>query len=146
LHSFRDLTKHIKTRIDDSHAPPAFSFSWRFLTINKKTLYFYIWNWTLLLVRSSALHQIKSYDPQLERFTVNSLDFRLCNITCQVEGLGVSFRSPVKKIQPSAFRVWTIGVTNPIWNPHFSTLESIIYGSKLSPTVISSISTNFTFT
>jgi len=22
LHSFEDLTKHIKTRIDDSHAPP----------------------------------------------------------------------------------------------------------------------------
>jgi hypothetical protein len=46
----------------------------------------------LLLVRCSALYQIKSYDPQLEKFTVNSLDFRLCNITYQVGGLGVSFR------------------------------------------------------
>jgi hypothetical protein len=45
-----------------------------------------------MLVRCSALHQIKSYDPQLKKFTVNSLDFRLCNITYQVEGFGVSFR------------------------------------------------------
>ena len=47
---------------------------------------------TLLLVRCSALHQIKSYDPQLEKFTVNSLDFRLCSITCQVGDFGVSFK------------------------------------------------------
>jgi hypothetical protein len=44
------------------------------------------------LVRCSALYQIKSYNPQLKRFTVNSLDFRFCNITCQVENFRVSFR------------------------------------------------------
>jgi len=37
-----------------------------------------------------ALYRIKSYDPQLERFTVNSFDFRFCNITCQVGNLRVS--------------------------------------------------------
>jgi hypothetical protein len=26
LHSFKDLTRHIKTRIDDSHAPPGILF------------------------------------------------------------------------------------------------------------------------
>ena len=44
----------------------------------------------LLLVRFDALHRIKSYDPQLEKFAVNSFDFRLCNITCQVGNLRVS--------------------------------------------------------
>lgn len=47
---------------------------------------------TSKLVRCSALYQIKSYNPQLKRFTVNSLDFRFCNITCQVENFRVSFR------------------------------------------------------
>jgi len=46
----------------------------------------------LKLVRFSALHQIKSYDPQLWKPAVNSLDFRLCNITCQVVGLRVNLR------------------------------------------------------
>ena len=55
---------------------------------------------TLLLVRCNALHQIKSYDPQLKKFTVNSLDFRLCNITCQVEDLRVSFRLKFFNLNP----------------------------------------------
>lgn len=46
-----------------------------------------------LLVRCNALYQIKSHDPQLERFTVNSFDFRFCNITCQVGNFRVSLGS-----------------------------------------------------
>jgi len=47
---------------------------------------------SLGLVRFNALHQIKSYDPQLVKFTVSSFDFRFCNITRQVGNLRVSFR------------------------------------------------------
>ena len=51
--------------------------------MNKLRLHF--WSASLLfLVRCNALYQIKSYDPQLEKFTVNFFDFRLCSITCQV--------------------------------------------------------------
>jgi len=32
----------------------------------------------LWLVRFNAVHRIKSYDPQLERFTVNSFKFQTC--------------------------------------------------------------------
>jgi len=88
LHSFMDLTKHIKTRIDDSHAPPGILF----LTLLKKLSYFHLVLLNIISISGKmyALHQIKSYNPQLEKFTVNSLDFRLCNITCQVENLRVS--------------------------------------------------------
>jgi len=46
----------------------------------------------LALVRFNALYQINSYDPQLEKFAVNSFDFRFCNITCQVGSFRVSWR------------------------------------------------------
>jgi len=48
----------------------------------------------LFLVRCNAYHRIKSHDPQLEKFTVNSFDFRFCNITCQVGNFRVSCEFP----------------------------------------------------
>ena len=81
-----DLTKHIKTRIDDSHAPPGTLF----LTLLNIYSQLALINNVSFSGKMYALHQIKSYNPQLEKFTVNSLDFRLCNITCQVENLRVN--------------------------------------------------------
>ena len=58
----------------------------------------------LALVRFNALYQINSYDPQLEKFAVNSFDFRFCNITCQVGSFRVSWRfSNAKEIKKYKF-------------------------------------------
>lgn len=120
------------------------------------------------LVRCSALHQIKSYDPQLKKFTVNSLDFRLCSITCQVENFRVNFRLNVLIIHQlnlkKAFKIcissyYYFNKSNLHWSgrgllgwqipfePHALALQSqykVVKSFHLL--AISYIFTNFTFT
>jgi hypothetical protein len=67
-----DLTKRIKARIDDSHAPPGdrlkFKVKYKYIQIlkNKSLLVKVKANeFRLSLVRCNALYRIKSYDPQL---------------------------------------------------------------------------------
>ncbi len=59
-----DLTKHIKTRIDDSHAPPGILF----FKLLKKLNYFHLVLLNIISISGKmyALHQIKSYNPQLK--------------------------------------------------------------------------------
>jgi hypothetical protein len=105
----------------------------------------------LVLVRCSALHQIKSYDPQLEKFTVNSLDFRLCNITCQVGDLRVSFKH--KTIftyyftsNPHRSGCGLLGLQIPFETHTLALQSQYDIAQSFRQSVIPCISTNFTFT
>jgi len=61
LRSLRDLTQHLTTRADDSHAPT--------------------------LVRFLALRRIKPHAPPLVRVPVNSFEFHTCVRTPQADYL-----------------------------------------------------------
>ncbi len=67
LRSLRDLTQHLTTRADDSHAPPVTQseeapISERFRVMST-------------LVRFFALRRIKQHAPPLVRAPVNSFEF-----------------------------------------------------------------------
>ncbi len=67
LRSLRDLTQHLTTRADDSHAPPVTQseeapISGRFRVMSN-------------MVRFFALRRIKQHAPPLVRAPVNSFEF-----------------------------------------------------------------------
>ena len=77
----RDLTQHLTTRADDSHAPPVFLFS------EEKGLISKSFNQCQVLVRFFALRRIKPHTPPLVRAPVNSFEFQPCGRTPQAEYL-----------------------------------------------------------
>jgi hypothetical protein len=85
LRSLRDLTQHLTTRADDSHAAPCIR---SLLTIN-----FHLYSKHILaLVRFLAYHRIKPHAPPLVRTPVNSFEFHPCGRTPQVVYLALSLR------------------------------------------------------
>ena len=81
LRSLRDLTQHLTTRADDSHAPPVFLFSEEKGPISRS------FNQCQVLVRFFALRRIKPHTPPLVRAPVNSFEFHTCVHTPQAENL-----------------------------------------------------------
>ena len=77
LRSLRDLTQHLTTRADDSHAPPVFLFSEEKGPISRP------FNQCQVLVRFFALRRIKPHTPPLVRAPVNSFEFQPCGRTPQ---------------------------------------------------------------
>src|SRR5208283_5835797 len=77
LRSLRDLTQHLTTRADDSHAAPILrSLAGRPTFIS----------WSLAFraqVRFFALRRIKPHAPPLVRAPVNSFEFQPCDCTPQ---------------------------------------------------------------
>ena len=71
----RDLTQHLTTRADDSHAPPVFLFTEVKILISK-----YV-SRCQVLVRFFALRRIKPHTPPLVRAPVNSFEFQPCGRT-----------------------------------------------------------------
>ena len=84
LRSLRDLTQHLTTRADDSHAPPVKEFKNKFLKGNSFE------NLSLTCqtqVRFFAYHRIKPHVPPLVRVPVNSFEFQSCDRSPQAEYL-----------------------------------------------------------
>ena len=77
LRSLRDLTQHLTTRADDSHAPPVFLSSEEEVRISTS------FNQCQALVRFFALRRIKPHTPPLVRAPVNSFEFQPCGRTPQ---------------------------------------------------------------
>ena len=65
----RDLTQHLTTRADDSHAAPNYKLSEEHPETSPRFLHF------LAQVRFFALRRIKPHAPPLVRAPVNSFEF-----------------------------------------------------------------------
>jgi hypothetical protein len=111
----RDLTQHLTTRADDSHAAPVLTLpeghpnlSAEFVTCQD-------------LVRFFAFLRIKPHAPPLVRVPVNSFEFQPCGRTSQAVCLSRWLRQSPQRaiIQHTSFRVWTTRVSNPVRSPHF---------------------------
>ena len=68
LRSLRDLTQHLTTRADDSHAPPVYK-------LRRGDLFLGLTSTCQVLVRFFALLRIKQHAPLLVRAPVNSFEF-----------------------------------------------------------------------
>ena len=68
LRSLRDLTQHLTTRADDSHAPPVH-------LLRRGNVFPRFSNACQALVRFFALRRIKPHAPLLVRAPVNSFEF-----------------------------------------------------------------------
>ena len=121
MRSLRDLTQHLTTRADDSHAAPVSSlpeghpsFSGGFDGCQD-------------LVRFFALLRIKPHAPPLVRAPVNSFEFQPCGRTSQAARLSRWLRPPRHPAvaQRASFRVWTTRVSNPVRSPHFRASASL---------------------
>ena len=79
LRSLRDLTQHLTTRADDSHAPPVWAPLGHGVSAASPGCQ--------ALVRFFALLRIKPHAPLLVRAPVNSFEFQPCGRTPQAEYL-----------------------------------------------------------
>ncbi len=74
LRSLRDLTQHLTTRADDSHAAPC--------NRPRRAMNFHPYSkYILAQVRFLAYHRIKPHAPPLVRTPVNSFEFHPCGRT-----------------------------------------------------------------
>src|SRR5207244_5157331 len=80
LRSLRDLTQHLTTRADDSHAAPL-------QASRRKTLFRELSPAVQTQVRFFALRRIEPHAPPLVRAPVNSFEFQPCGRTPQAEHL-----------------------------------------------------------
>ena len=117
----RDLTQHLTTRADDSHAAPVLglpeghsSFSGGFPRCQTQVRFF-------------ALHRIKPHTPPLVRAPVNFFEFQPCDRTPQVGHLSLSLgrRLSVADNECPSFTAWTTRVSNPVRSPRFRASASM---------------------
>src|SRR5437868_7520493 len=76
LRSLRDLTQHLTTRADDSHAAPPQRFLRKGIFLPRSTA-------LRAQVRFFALRRIEPHAPPLVRAPVNSFEFQPCDRTPQ---------------------------------------------------------------
>ena len=132
----RDLTQHLTTRADDSHAPPVFLFS------EEKGLISKSFNQCQVLVRFFALRRIKPHTPPLVRAPVNSFEFQPCGRTL----------TPARKesIPPTPsihrLRLGLPGYLIPFATLAFEPQRQLQSRKPPSPLVFFPISTHFTAT
>jgi hypothetical protein len=114
LRSLRDLTQHLTTRADDSHAAPvrqAPRGEGRSLGRSCPCQG---------LVRFCALLRIKPHAPPLVRAPVNSFEFQPCGRTPQAVRLPrwLRHRGPGgPDTKRTSFTAWTTRVSNPVCSP-----------------------------
>ncbi|KAF1854556.1 hypothetical protein Lal_00008066 [Lupinus albus] len=113
LRSLRDLTQHLTTRADDSHAPPVFTSPEGEGPISKSFAQ------CQALVRFFALRRIKPHTPPLVRAPVNSFEFQPCGRTPQA---GIT------------------GVSNPVHSPGFrasasDTVQKVAFATGVPPNI-----------
>ena len=123
LRSLRDLTQHLTTRADDSHAAPLhLSPKGTSPSLDRSGA-------VQTPVRFFALRRIKPHAPPLVRAPVNSFEFQPCGRTPQAEHLMSSLRHRGTFITPhtkcSSFTARTTGVSNPVRSPGFRASASV---------------------
>ncbi len=112
----RDLTQHLTTRADDSHAAPVQELpcgTGPSLDHHSPCQG---------LVRFCALLRIKPHAPPLVRAPVNSFEFQPCGRTPQAVRLPRWLRhrkARPSNIQRTSFTAWTTRVSNPVCSPRF---------------------------
>ena len=114
-----DLTEHLTTRADDSHAPPAQAPLGPPISRGSPACQ--------ALVRFFALLRIKPHAPLLVRVPVNSFEFHPCGHTPQAAHLTRSLRHPgsCPDTQCASFTARTTRVSNPVRSPRFRTSASV---------------------
>ncbi len=142
LRSLRDLTQHLTTRADDSHAAPCIR---SLLTIN-----FHLYSSHILAqVRFLAYRRIKPHAPPLVRTPVNSFEFHRCRRTPQVVYLSLSLRHSKSKSGTASKHRLGRGLPGYLilFAPHAFVPQRQIRSSKLpSQSVFYDISMHFTAT
>ena len=115
LRSLRDLTQHLTTRADDSHAAPVSPLPEGHPHLSAG------FGACQDLVRFFALLRIKPHAPPLVRAPVNSFEFQPCGRTSQAARFSRWLRPARHPAlgQRASFRVWTTRVSNPVRSPHF---------------------------
>ena len=121
MRSLRDLTQHLTTRADDSHAAPVlrvYCYTSRLSPVYRAFQ---------TQVRFFALHRIKPHAPLLVRAPVNSFEFQPCDRTSQVGYLmrWLRHRALRRDIEYPSFRAWTTRVSNPVCYPRFRVSASV---------------------
>ncbi len=121
LRSLRDLTQHLTTRADDSHAAPVLEFPEGHSSLSGGSPR------CQTQVRFFALHRIKPHTPPLVRAPVNFFEFQPCDRTPQAGCLSrwLRHRESPPDIQHPSFTAWTTRVSNPVCSPRFRTSASI---------------------
>jgi hypothetical protein len=114
LRSLRDLTQHLTTRADDSHAAPVRGPPrGEGPSLDRRPP-------CQGLVRFCALLRIKPHAPPLVRAPVNSFEFQPCGRTPQAARLPrwLRHRGPrAPDTQRASFTAWTTRVSNPVCSP-----------------------------
>ena len=144
LRSLRDLTQHLTTRADDSHAAPV------------QAPYCYGHHCFQLLplvcqtqVRYFGLHRIKPRAPPLVRAPVNSFEFQSCDRTPQAECLSRLLRhTNISTRTPSIHRLplGLPGYLIPFATLAFAPQRQFMASKPPSPPMFFPISTHFTAT
>ena len=121
LRSLRDLTQHLTTRADDSHAAPVSTLPEGHPLISERFV------GCQTQVRFCALLRIKPHAPPLVRAPVNSFEFHTCVRTPQAAYLTRWLRYPGEPpdTQYALFTVRTTRVSNPVCYPHFRASASM---------------------
>ena len=118
----RDLTQHLTTRADDSHAAPpqrplrAPDFHPDSTALRAQVRFF-------------ALRRIEPHAPPLVRAPVNSFEFQPCDRTPQAEDLSRKLRHSgicTRYTKSSSFRARTTRVSNPVCSPSFRASASVV--------------------
>ncbi len=118
----RDLTQHLTTRADDSHAAPPQQPRREVLSPERSTA-------VQIQVRFFALYRIKPHAPPLVRAPVNSFEFQPCDRTPQAGHLSVSYGTSgidTRHTKCPTFTAWTTRVSNPVCYPRFRSPASVV--------------------
>ena len=118
MRSLRDLTQHLTTRADDSHAAPVSRFPkapihlWKVSSMSRPVRFF-------------ALHRIKPHAPPLVRAPSIHLSFSLATVL--PSGLLIALAAPLKPQRPQRLvDIVYMGVSNPVCSPCFRTSASVL--------------------
>ncbi len=121
MRSLRDLTQHLTTRADDSHAAPLLRFLRKGTSLYRSLA-------VQAQVRFFALRRIKPHAPPLVRAPVNSFEFQPCDRTPRRNTYRVSYGTAgvnSHHTKCSSFTAWTTRVSNPVCSPHFRASASV---------------------
>ncbi len=121
MRSLRDLTQHLTTRADDSHAAPLLRFLRKGTSLYRSLA-------VQAQVRFFALRRIKPHAPPLVRAPSIPLSFSLATVLPRRNTYRVSYGTAgvnSHHTKCSSFTAWTTRVSNPVCSPHFRASASV---------------------
>ncbi len=121
MRSLRDLTQHLTTRADDSHAAPLLRFLRKGTSLYRSLA-------VQAQVRFFALRRIKPHAPPLVRAPSIPLSFSLATVLPRRNTYRVSSGTAgvnSRHTKCSSFTAWTTRVSNPVCSPHFRASASV---------------------